>query len=134
MWARLAQRLEHRICNAMVIGSIPIAGFSLFIFDFLHDWWKYPFLKSNEYSKTFLLFQRLLIFLFSYRNFQLYQTKFFLYNRNIIERVLDISIIHLIFLYNRKGLGFIKPHDFPDRNQAGFPWRRFCSACSIRYR
>lgn len=30
--ARLAQRLEHRICNAMVIGSIPIAGFSLFFF------------------------------------------------------------------------------------------------------
>ncbi|WZZ33223.1 hypothetical protein YC2023_016624 [Brassica napus] len=25
--SRLAQRLEHRICNAMVIGSIPIAGF-----------------------------------------------------------------------------------------------------------
>lgn len=34
MWARLAQRLEHRICNAMVIGSIPIAGFSLFFFFF----------------------------------------------------------------------------------------------------
>ena len=35
--ARLAQRLEHRICNAMVIGSIPIAGFFLFIllFDML---------------------------------------------------------------------------------------------------
>lgn len=33
--ARLAQRLEHRICNAMVIGSIPIAGFfSLFVFIF----------------------------------------------------------------------------------------------------
>ena len=31
MLARLAQRLEHRICNAMVIGSIPIAGFSLFV-------------------------------------------------------------------------------------------------------
>ena len=30
MRARLAQRLEHRICNAMVIGSIPIAGFYLF--------------------------------------------------------------------------------------------------------
>lgn len=30
MWACLAQRLEHRICNAMVIGSIPIAGFFLF--------------------------------------------------------------------------------------------------------
>lgn len=27
MRARLAQRLEHRICNAMVIGSTPIAGF-----------------------------------------------------------------------------------------------------------
>ena len=27
MLARLAQRLEHRICNAMVIGSTPIAGF-----------------------------------------------------------------------------------------------------------
>lgn len=38
MLARLAQRLEHRICNAMVIGSIPIVGFSLFIlFDVLHD-------------------------------------------------------------------------------------------------
>lgn len=35
MRARLAQRLEHRICNAMVIGSIPIAGFfSLFVFIF----------------------------------------------------------------------------------------------------
>ena len=32
MRARLAQRLEHRICNAMVIGSIPIAGFSLFFY------------------------------------------------------------------------------------------------------
>lgn len=35
MRARLAQGLEHRICNAMVIGSIPIAGFSpsvLFLF------------------------------------------------------------------------------------------------------
>jgi hypothetical protein len=31
MRARLAQRLEHRICNAMVIGSTPIAGFFLFI-------------------------------------------------------------------------------------------------------
>lgn len=28
--ARLAQRLEHRTCNAMVIGSIPIAGSLLF--------------------------------------------------------------------------------------------------------
>lgn len=38
MRACLAQRLEHRICNAMVIGSIPIVGFSLFsLFDFLHD-------------------------------------------------------------------------------------------------
>ena len=103
MWVRLAQRLEHRICNAMIFGSIPITCFSLFIFDFLHDWWKYPFLKSNEYSKTFLLFQRLLNFLFSYRNFQLCQEKFiyiyiifFIY---LIERVLDISIIHLILLF-----------------------------------
>lgn len=32
--ARLAQRLEHRICNAMVIGSIPIAGFFYFFFLF----------------------------------------------------------------------------------------------------
>lgn len=30
--ARLAQRLEHRICNAMVIGSIPIAGFCFLFF------------------------------------------------------------------------------------------------------
>lgn len=37
MRARLAQRLEHRICNAMVIGSIPIAGFSPFFFYFLDD-------------------------------------------------------------------------------------------------
>ena len=36
MRARLAQRLEHRICNAMVIGSIPIAGFSLFFFYFFY--------------------------------------------------------------------------------------------------
>jgi hypothetical protein len=34
MLARLAQRLEHRICNAMVIGSNPIAGFSRFIIYF----------------------------------------------------------------------------------------------------
>lgn len=27
----------------------------------------------------------------------------------------------------------IKPYDFPDLNQAGFPWRRFGSACSIWY-
>ena len=33
--ARLAQRLEHRICNATVIGSIPIAGFFLYLFLFL---------------------------------------------------------------------------------------------------
>ncbi len=37
MLARLAQRLEHRICNAMVIGSNPIAGFSQFVFNFLHN-------------------------------------------------------------------------------------------------
>ena len=30
--AGLAQRLEHRICNAMVIGSNPITGFSQFVF------------------------------------------------------------------------------------------------------
>ena len=29
--------------------------------------------------------------------------------------------------------GFIKPYDSPDLNQAGFTWRRFASACSIRY-
>ena len=34
MSARLAQRLEHRICNAMVIGSTPIAGFALFVLFF----------------------------------------------------------------------------------------------------
>lgn len=40
MWARLAQRLEHRICNAMVIGSTPIAGFFpiiLFYFSMIDD-------------------------------------------------------------------------------------------------
>lgn len=26
MWARLTDRLEHRFCKAMVIGSIPISN------------------------------------------------------------------------------------------------------------
>lgn len=45
--ARLAQRLEHRICNAMVIGSIPIAGFSLFFF-FISFYMMNNFLKSKN--------------------------------------------------------------------------------------
>lgn len=45
--ARLAQRLEHRICNAMVIGSIPIAGF--FDFSLFHFFLFYIyFLKSKK--------------------------------------------------------------------------------------
>lgn len=48
LWARLAQRLEHRICNAMVIGSIPIAGFSLFFFLYLFDF----FYMMNKILKS----------------------------------------------------------------------------------
>ena len=49
--ARLAQRLEHRICNAMVIGSIPIAGFSLFVLIFyIID---NVFLKSKNIERAF---------------------------------------------------------------------------------
>lgn len=53
MCARLAQRLEHRICNAMVIGSIPIAGFFLF-FIFLFNFSKIENLplKSKNIEKV----------------------------------------------------------------------------------
>ncbi len=43
--ACLAQRSEHRTCNAMVIGSTPIAGFFLIIKSIKN---KFPFVE-NEY-------------------------------------------------------------------------------------
>ena len=64
MRACLAQRLEHRICNAMVIGSIPIVGFSLFsLFDVLHDMIDNASLKSKNMEKNvFLFWQKPLIY------------------------------------------------------------------------
>ena len=51
--ARLAQRLEHRICNAMVIGSIPIAGFSPFFFvQSFFIYYIYFFLQSKNKEKN----------------------------------------------------------------------------------
>lgn len=53
--ARLAQRLEHRICNAMVIGSIPIAGFFRFFFG-QSFYFIYIFLKSKNKEKNKIAF------------------------------------------------------------------------------
>lgn len=52
MYARLAQRLEHRICNAMVIGSTPIAGF--FSIDFsMIDNLSYAFLQMLDHRSIY---------------------------------------------------------------------------------
>lgn len=55
--ACLAQRLEHRTCNAMVIGSIPIAGSFTFFFRWFPYNQQYLF-RTKEYEENSLSFNR----------------------------------------------------------------------------